>query len=82
MQDYSVSWLEVAREVYDSLPPSRRSAVDLRLELLAHQPTADARQDRSSGWWTTTYGGGTGLLLYGISDRHRRLVVLRLQDLG
>lgn len=82
MQEYSVSWLEVAREAYNSLPPSRRSAVDQQIDLLARQPTLGARQDRTSSWWTTTYGDGDGLLLYGISKCHRRVVILRLQDLS
>ena len=82
MEKYSVSWLEIAHDAYISLPVSRRRAVDDRLEQLASQPTADSRQDPVTTWWTTTYGSGTGLLQYGVSRQHRRVVVLRLQDLG
>lgn len=82
MPRYTLSWLELAREAYDSLPLSRRDAVDERLNLLVDHPTTDAQHDSTTGWWVTTYANHTGLLLYGISGRHLRVVVLRLQDLG
>ena len=67
MAEYTISWVDLSYQAYADL---------------ARNPTKDAMLDQTTGWWTTTYAHHTGLLLYGISERRRHIVILRLQDLA
>jgi hypothetical protein len=82
MGEYTISWVDISYQAYADLAPDRQDALNARLVVLARNPTEDAVLDHTTGWWTTTYAHHTGLLLYGISERQRHLVILRLQDLG
>lgn len=62
--------------------PRPTGELNARLRDLALEPTQDAVLDQATGWWTTTYANHTGLVRYGISERHRHIVILRLQDLS
>jgi hypothetical protein len=82
MADYTISWVDLSYQAYADLAPDRQAALDARLVDLARTPTKDATLDQTTGWWTTTYAHHTGLLLYGISERRRHIVILQLQDLS
>ena len=79
MPRLSARWLEIAREQFDALPLETQRQVDARIEELLEQPeeSRDAYESRSDQW-TTTYGDGSGLILYAVVREHQMLLVLRL----
>lgn len=79
MPRFAARWLEIAREQYSALPLDAQRQVDARIEQLLEQPegSRDAYDSRSDQW-TTTYGGGAGLILYAVVREHQMLLVLRL----
>jgi mRNA-degrading endonuclease RelE of RelBE toxin-antitoxin system len=80
MPRYGVVWLEIAREHYASLPAIAREQIDTRIEQLLenlHQQPRSA-YDETTDQWTTTYGGGTGLIVYAVVHEHQLLIILRL----
>lgn len=79
MARYSPVWLEIARAQYDDLPAEIRELVDARLTQLLEEPKlARAAYDEPTDQWTTTYGAGSGLIVYAVVDEHRRIIILRL----
>lgn len=79
MPHFSARWLEIAREQYDALPAEARQQVDDHIEQLLERPEGPPQAyDLSSDQWTTTYGGGAGLILYAIVQEHQRVLILRL----
>jgi len=66
MSRYGLVWLEIAREHYASLPAAVREQIGLRIEQLLESPRRRPRSsyDESTDQWTTTYGGGAGLIVY------------------
>jgi hypothetical protein len=42
-----------------------------------HQQPRSA-YDEATDQWTTTYGGGAGLIVYAVVHEHQRLITLRL----
>ena len=79
MPRYSARWLEVAQEQYTAMPVEVQQQVDGRIEQLLERPDGSPQSyDAPSDQWTTTYGGGSGLILYAVSSEHRRVVILRL----
>ena len=55
-----------SREHYASLPAAVREQIGLRIEQLLESPRRRPRSsyDESTDQWTTTYGGGAGLIVY------------------
>ena len=80
MPRYGPVWLEIAREHYASLPVDAREQVDARLEELLENPRQQpgSGYDERSDQWTTTYGDGTGLIVYAVVHDQRRVIILRL----
>lgn len=79
MPRYGPVWLEIALEQYAGLPAETREQVDARIEQLLenpHQPIGG--YDKPTDQWTTTYGGGAGLVVYAVVHERRRVVILRL----
>jgi hypothetical protein len=73
-------WLEIAREHYASLQAAAREQIDARIEQLLENPRQQLRSayDEATDQWTTTYGGGAGLIVYAVVHERQRLIVLRL----
>jgi mRNA-degrading endonuclease RelE of RelBE toxin-antitoxin system len=80
MSRYGLVWLEIAREHYASLPAAVREQIDLRIEQLLENPRRQPRSayDETTDQWTTTYGGGAGLIVYAVVHERQRLIILRL----
>lgn len=80
MPRYGLVWLEIAREQYSALPPESRDQVDAQIEQLRENPRrqSTAAYDQDTDQWTTTYGGGAGLIVYAVVHERQRLIVLRL----
>lgn len=79
MARYGVRWLEIADATYRDLPAEIRKEIDRRLDELAEYPEAPAAAyDPRSDQWTTTYGGGRGLIVYAVAREQHRLLILRL----
>ncbi len=66
---YGLVWLEIARE-----------QLDARIEQLLESPRRHSRSayDEATDQWTTTYGGGAGLIVYAVVHDRLRLIILRL----
>jgi len=76
---YGLIWLEIAYADFASLPEHTREQISVRIEQLPENP----RQPRDSydeltDQWTTTYGGGAGLIVYAVVHERRRVIILRL----
>jgi hypothetical protein len=79
MPAFAARWLEIAIEQYLALSPDAQTQVEARIEELLEQPVGPASAyDEPSDQWTTTYGGGTGLILYAVVEEYRRVLILRL----
>jgi hypothetical protein len=79
MPRYGPVWLEIALEQHASLPAVSREQVDTRIEQLLenpHQPLGG--YDELTDQWTTTYGGGAGLIVYAVVHERQRVIILRL----
>ena len=79
MARYGLIWLEIAYADYLSLPELTREQISVRIKQLLENP----RQPRDSydeltDQWTTTYGGGAGLIVYAVVHERQRLIILRL----
>lgn len=79
MPRFSARWLEIALEQYGALLPASQRQVDARIEQLLERPEGPPEAyDSRSDQWTTTYGGGVGLILYAVVHEHQRVLVLPL----
>lgn len=79
MARYGLIWLEIAYATYTSLPEHTRDQISTRLEQLLENPTQPRDSyDQVTDQWTTTYGGGAGLIVYAVVHERRRVIVLRL----
>ncbi len=79
MARYGLIWLEIARVDYNSLPEPTRGQINARIEQLLenpHQPRDS--YDQATDQWTTTYGGGAGLIVYAMVHARQRVIILRL----
>lgn len=56
------------REHYASLPTAAREQLDARIEQLLENPRQHpgSAYDDATDQWTTTYGGGAGLIVYAV----------------
>jgi hypothetical protein len=79
MSRFSARWLEIALEQYAALPLEAQRQVDARVAELMEQPEGPrGAYDEPSDQWTTTYGGGAGLMVYAVVVEYRRVLILRL----
>ena len=79
MPAYTDRWLQLAIDQYFELPEDRRRQVDDRIADLLVAPEGPAGSyDRLSDQWTTTYGGGAGLIVYAIVPDYGRVLILRV----
>lgn len=79
MARYSLVWLEIAREDYASLPDDIRAQISTRIEQLLENPRQPRDgYDELTDQWTTTYGGGVGLIVYAVVHERQRMIILRL----
>jgi hypothetical protein len=81
LSDFQILWVDYAREQHLTLGAHARGELDTHLALLAQDPTANARYDRSTDRWSSDFDGGLGLLLCLISVGQRRIVILRVLHL-
>lgn len=79
MAAFTVRWLQIADEYYADLPAELRRQIDARIAGLLEDPYGppDA-YDPVSDQWITSYGDGTGLIVYAIAPVQRRVLILRL----
>lgn len=79
MPRYGPVWLEIALEQYASIPVEARKQVDARIEQLLENPRQPLDgYDELTDQWTTTYGGGAGLIVYAVVHERQRVIILRL----
>ncbi len=79
MARYGLVLLEVAREYLASLPVEVREQVSARIEQLLENPRQPRDgYDELTDQWTTTYGGGAGLIVYAVVHQRERVISLRL----
>jgi len=79
MPRYGAVWLEIAREQYASLPADIQDLIDARVaELLEDPRQPRSAYDQLTDQWTTTYGGGAGLILFAVAPERQRVIILRL----
>ena len=79
MARYRLVWLEIAREYLASLPVEVREQVSARIEQLLENPRQPRDgYDELTDQWTTTYGGGAGLIVYAVVHERERVIILRL----
>jgi len=79
MARYGLVWLEIAREYLANLPVEVREQVSARIEQLLENPRQPRDgYDELTDQWTTTYGGGAGLIVYAIVHERERVIILRL----
>ncbi len=79
MARYGLVWLEIAREYLASLPVEVREQVSARIEQLLENPRQPRDEyDELTDQWTTTYGGGAGLIVYAVVHECERVIILRL----
>ena len=79
MPRYGLIWLEIARADYDSLPKHTREQINTRIEQLLENPRRRGDSyDQATDQWTTTYGGGAGLIVYAVVHARQRVIILRL----
>ena len=79
MARYGLVWLEIAREYLARLPVEVREQVSARIEQLLENPRQPRDgYDELTDQWTTTYGGGAGLIVYAVVHQRERVISLRL----
>jgi hypothetical protein len=79
MAAFTARWLQIADEYYAVLPADLQRQIDARVAELLEDPygSKDA-YDPATDQWITSYGGGTGLIVYAIAPAQRRVLILRL----
>ena len=79
MARYGLIWLEIAYADYTSLPEHTRDQISARIEQLLENPRQPRDSyDQLTDQWTTTYGGGAGLIVYAVVHERQRVIILRL----
>lgn len=78
MPAYSVRWVEIARDQLAAQPIALRAATLRRIDQLAERPHEQAGYDGTTDLWTTTYGGGAGILVYAVVEAHHTILIMRL----
>jgi mRNA-degrading endonuclease RelE of RelBE toxin-antitoxin system len=79
MARYGLVWLEIALEQYASIPVEVQEQIDARVDQLLENPRqSGAGYDKRTDQWTTTYGGGIGLVVYAVVRERNRVIILRL----
>jgi hypothetical protein len=79
MPRYGPVWLEIARQQYASLSPEQQEQVDSRIGNLLENPHLPrSSYDEPTDQWTTTYGGGAGLIVFAVVHDRQRVIILRL----
>jgi len=79
MARYGPVWLEIAREYLATLPVEVREQISARIEQLLENPRQPRDgYDELTDQWTTTYGGGAGLIVYAVVHERERVIILRL----
>ena len=79
MARYGLIWLEIAHTDYTSLPEHTRDQISARIEQLLENPRQPRDgYDELTDQWTTTYGGGAGLIVYAVVHEPQRVIILRL----
>jgi mRNA-degrading endonuclease RelE of RelBE toxin-antitoxin system len=74
---YGLIWLEIAHDDYASLPEATRVQISARIEQLLENPRQPRdHYDEVTGQWTTTYGGGAGLIVYAVVHERQRVIIL------
>jgi mRNA-degrading endonuclease RelE of RelBE toxin-antitoxin system len=76
---YGLIWMEIAYADYASLPEHTRAQISARIEELLENPRQPGDgYDQLTDQWTTTYGGGAGLIVYAVVHERQRVIILRL----
>ena len=78
MPIYRLLWAEIARHQLADQPTALQAAVLRRLDQLADRPYDTAGYDAATDLWTTTYGGGAGILVYAVVEAHHTVVIMRI----
>ena len=79
MARYGLIWLEIAYADYTSLPERARAQISSRIEQLLENPRQPrGSYDQLTDQWTTTYGDGSGLIVYAVVHERQRVIILRL----
>ena len=77
MPRHSAVWLQIARSQYDSYPLDVQHQIDIKLEKLVEQPAGYGSYDQGTDQWITTFGGGSGLIVYAIVKAQQKIIILR-----
>ena len=76
---YGLIWLEIAFADNTCLPEHTREQISARIEQLLENPRQPRDgYDELTDQWTTTYGGGAGLIVYAVVHERQRVIILRL----
>ncbi len=78
MARYRVRYVSYAAEQQSRLPRSLRTEFDASVEDLARDPYAVGRYDERTNSYTTTFGGGTGIVLFVASDVIDTVTIIRV----
>lgn len=82
MADYLIIWVDYAQEQFLALDQDVSTRLTERLRQLAADPKFDARYDSSTDRWSADFDSGNGLVVYIVSESHRRIVILRVIHLS
>lgn len=75
---YTAVWPDVPRAQYDALPDSARKAFDEKFVTVLNDPFGVGDYDKLADQWRTDFADGAGMLVYIVSDKTIRVVVLRV----
>ena len=78
MPAYSVRWVEIARDQLAAQPIALQAGTLRRIDQLAERPHEEAGYDPATDLWTTTYGGGAGILVYAVVEAHHTILIMRI----
>ncbi|MGH3548579.1 MAG: type II toxin-antitoxin system RelE family toxin [Pseudonocardiaceae bacterium] len=78
MARYHLRYTSYADEQLSRLPRSLRTEFDATVEDLARNPYAVGDYDKSTNSYTTTFGGGTGIVLFVASDVIDTVTIIRI----
>lgn len=78
MARYRVRYADYAAEQLSRLPRSLRTEFDARVDDLARDPYTVGDYDESTTSYTTTFGGGTGIVLFVVSDVIDMVTIIRV----
>ena len=77
---YAVRFVTYAEEQRKALSATAREALELKVRQLEEDPYRDATH--KDGAWTSTFGNGTGIILYVIGEQTVTVTVLRIASLS